>query len=222
MTRNTWTAALALGAVLAVGGAAGADDRDTVPTAGGLSTTMTLGGKGTARQAATEDNELAGGYRGHYYGGYRGWGYGYGGYRGYYGGGYYTSFRGHHGSWGGYYRPAVYYAPRVYYPSYYYSYPVYSTYYYDCAPAVGFTLGIGGATAPTVPLTGLAPAVPQPMAAPAAPNGGTFRYDGGPANPVPQPQADPQAVPPANPNDLPVSLKPRAASPYKYKAYGEK
>ena len=36
--------------MLAVGGAAGADDRDTVPTAGGLSTTMTLGGKGTARE----------------------------------------------------------------------------------------------------------------------------------------------------------------------------
>jgi hypothetical protein len=100
---------------------------------------------------------------------------------------------------------------------------VYSSYYGGCAPSVGFTYGIGGSTAPTVPLTGLAPAtqaIPQATEQPVP--GGTFRYDGGPANPVPQPQPDPQAIPPANPNDLPVSLKPKAPSPYKYKAYGEK
>ena len=80
----------------------------------------------------------------------------------------------------------------------------------------------------TVPLGGgfaRPPAVAQPMAPPVAP-GGTFPYDGGPANPVPLPKADPNAAPPADPTtatDLPISLKPKPAAPqYKYKAYGEK
>ncbi len=220
MIWTTCKAALALGAVLAVSGAAGADDRDTLRTAGGgPSTTMTLGGKGTAEQAATEDNELARGYR--HYGGYRGWGGGYGGYRGYYGGGYYTGYRSYNV---GYYRPAYYYPPRVYYPTY----PVYPTYYNGCSTGTGFTLGIGGNSAPTVTLSsGLSRPVPQPMAQPTAPGDGTFRYDGGPANPVPMPKADPQQIPPAGTSsaatDLPVSLKPKTTtSPYKYKAYGEK
>lgn len=89
-----WRPALALGAVLAATGAASAGDRDT--------TTMTLGGKGTAAQAATEDAELTHGYRGGYRGGYGG---GYGGYRGgysssYYGGGY----GGYRGGYGNYHR----------------------------------------------------------------------------------------------------------------------
>ena len=55
---------------------------------------------------------------------------------------------------------------------------------------------------------------------------GTFRYDGGPANPVPQPKPDAnpqtQTVPAAT--GLPVSLmkETKPTSPYKYKAYGEK
>ena len=54
---------------------------------------------------------------------------------------------------------------------------------------------------------------------------GTFRYDGGPANPVPQPKPDAnpstRATPPAT--GLPVSLsKAKPTSPYTYKAYGEK
>lgn len=232
MTRNIWTAALALGAVVAASNVASADDvRSLAPASG---TTMTLGGKGTAEQAATEDTELARGYRGYggYYGGYRGgYGYGwggyrggyYGGYRGYYGGGYYGGF-------GGYYRPAYYYAPR-YYPSYYGGYyggyyPAYSSFYYS-SPSFGFSIGIGGSTvaasAPVVPLGGI---VPNPMTAPTVPGDGTFRYDGGPAAPVPLPKADPQPIPPAGtltPADLPISLRPKAAnSPYKYKAYGEK
>jgi hypothetical protein len=65
------------------------------------------------------------------------------------------------------------------------------------------------------------------MMPPVAPADGTFPYDGGPANPVPLPKADPNATPPANPTriatDLPISLKPKTATtPYKYKAYGEK
>ncbi len=247
MIRSIWKPALALGAVLAATGPARADDRDTHLLAGGASvgTTMTLGGKGTAAQAAAEDTELTHGYR--YRGGYYGWGGGYG-YRGY-SVGYYGGYRGGYG-WNGYggyyggyssfnyYRPAYYapyYAPRVYYSSYYSSFPVYPTYstYYNCGPSVGLYLGIGGGAgtgAPTVPLGGgLArpPAATQPMAPPVAPDGGTFPYDGGPANPVPLPKADPNAAPPADPmttaTDLPISLKPKAPAPqYRYKAYGEK
>src|SRR6187551_1911531 len=108
MTRNIWKPVLALGAVLAVSGIASAGDRDTMLLSGGTkdAATMTLGGKGTVEQAATEDLELTGygyggyhgghyGYRGGYYGGYRG-GY-YAGYRG----GYYGGYRG--GYYGGYY-----------------------------------------------------------------------------------------------------------------------
>lgn len=234
MIRNTWKPVLALGAVLAATSATSAGD--TVPLSGGApGTTMTLGGQGTAAQAAGEDNELAhgrrwgggygyrGGWGGGYYSGYRGgWG---GGYYGGYRGGYYTGYRGWNGGWGGgYYRPAYYYTPRVYYSSY----PVYSSYYTnDCAPGVSFTFGIsGGATsgAPAVNLGGTSFA--RPMAQPTPPDG-TFRYDGGPAIPVPMPKPDVQPIPPANPSsatDLPISGKPRPAVvvPYKYKAYGEK
>lgn len=242
MTRHFWAPALALGAALATNGVASADDSPRP------STTMTLGGKGTAAQAAVEDSELTHGrgYRGYYgwgggYGGYRGYygGYGgyYGGYRGYYGGGYggYRSYYG--GGWGGYYgyRPAYYssyysFGYRPYYSSFYY--PVYSS-YYSAGPS--FYLGIGGGLtsgAPTVTLGesfARPPVVTQstpPMTAPNAPGDGTFPYDGGPINPVPLPKSDPQAIPPANPSsatDLPISLKPKAATtPYKYKAYGEK
>ncbi len=236
MIRNTWKPALALGAVLALGSTSRADDARQLTGASG--TTMTLGGKGTAEQAATEDTELAGGYRG-YYGGYRGYGYG-GGYRGgYYSsyyrggyGGYYGGYRGYGGyNSFSYYRPAYYYAPRVY-PAYYRPYPVYSSFYYGgYGSGFGFSIGIGGdslsLSAPAVQLgAGVAPPTASPMARPAAPGDGTFRYDGGPAVPVPLPKADPQPIPPANSSastDLPVSLKPKAAtSPYKYKAYGEK
>lgn len=232
MTRNIWTSALALGAVLAASGAASAEDRAPAPAGG---TTVTLGGKGTAAQAAVEDNELT---HGRGYRGYYGWGGGYG-YRGYHGGygSYYGGYRG--GYYGGYssfsyYRPSYYYGGYrpYYYSSYYYpTFPVYST-YYSYGPSL--YLGIGGGLASGAPTVTLGesfarpPAVTepaQPMAPPVAP-GGTFPYDGGPINPVPVPKADPQAIPPANPSnatDLPISVKPKAATtPYKYKAYGEK
>jgi hypothetical protein len=269
MLRNTWKPALALGAVLATSGAVSAADRDTIPLFGGSSsTTMTLGGQGTAAQAATEDNELThgykyryggyrggygfgyyGGYRGYYggYGGYRGYGRHYAGYGGYYGGyrgGYYGGYRGYGyaGYYGGYrpyyggYSSFSYYQP-AYYSSYYASYPVYSA-YYDCGPSI--YLGVGGATGIGAPVVTLgtdfarpaevaqpAPEAAQPMVPPSAPGNGTFPYDGGPANPVPLPKADPNAMPPVNPaliaTDLPISLKPKSAvSPYRYKAYGEK
>jgi hypothetical protein len=196
MTRNIWKPALALGAVLAVSGIARAGDRDTVQLSGSAdkfgAATMTLGGTGTAAQAATEDNELTHGYR---YGGYRGWGGGYG-YRGYYGGGWnrgwggygYGWNRGYYGGWNrgwggwGYPRTVVslnfnrpyyggwgggwggYYRPSYFYSSSFYSYPVYSNYYCDS----GLYLGIGGGTgtaAPAVTLGGsnfAPPVVTQP------------------------------------------------------------
>lgn len=240
MLGKTWRPALALGAVLAAGGAAGADDRDArllfAPANSG--TTMTLGGQGSAARAATEDNELTHGYR------YRGgWGYGWGGYRGGWGGGwggwnsgYWGGYRG--GYWGGYrpfysnYYSFNYYRPAYFNSFYYRPYPVYSTYYYSgCGPSI--YLGIGGGAASGAPVVPLgtdfarpAPAAPaQPMIPPAAPGDGTFPYDGGPANPVPAPQPDARPIPPSNPSvatDLPISLKPKAPAPYKYKAYGEK
>jgi len=106
MMRTIGTSALALGALLMLNGIASAGDNS--PTHSSFGTTMTLGGQGSADQAAAaDDTELThyyrggyGGYRGGYYGGYRGGygGYG-GGYRGYYGGfggGYYGGYRGYY------------------------------------------------------------------------------------------------------------------------------
>lgn len=231
MFRNVWTSALTLGAVLAMSGAASAAERDTLPLSrAGSGTTMTLGGKGTAAQAASEDTELTHGYRYGYRGYYGGYGYGYrGGWGGYYGG-YYSGYRGYYGGYSSfsYYRPAYYssyYYARPYYSSFYY--PAYYPTYYSYGPSI--YLGIGGdvlSDAPTITLgSGFAPSVP-PMGQPAKPGNGTFPYDGGPSNPVPLPKGEPQMIPPANPSsatDLPISLKPKAApTPYKYKAYGEK
>ncbi|QJW95063.1 hypothetical protein [Frigoriglobus tundricola] len=245
MFRSIWKSALALGAVLVATGGAGAGDRDTAQLSGGpvSSTTMTLGGKGSAAKAATEDTELArghggGGHGGGFHGGghYGGFHGGYGGYRGYHGG-YYGGYRGYYG---GYYRPYYYggfYRP--YYAGYYgygfgygypYYYPYYPTYYpnYIGVGVGSVYVGISGGTAVsgavTVPLgnTNFARPASQPATQPAAPSGdGTFPYDGGPSNPVPLPKTDPQATPSATVTDLPISLKPKAA-PYKYKAYGEK
>jgi hypothetical protein len=274
MLRNIWKPALAISAVLVMSGAANAGDRDHIvqppagnrdyvaptPVSGNVSsTTMTLGGSGTAAQAASEDTELArggygggrggygGGYRGGYGGGYRGgYGGGYGGYRGGYGGyggyrggyggyagyrgGYYGGYRGgYYGGYGGYWGGGY----GGYYPyAGYYGYPYYGG-------GVGIYLGINGGSSgvPVVnlgdnyaPPDGYMPPPAQPMAQPTPPSDGTFRYDGGPANPVPLPKADPQPIPPSNPTgvNLPVSgnklTTPFAPTPtpYKYKAYGEK
>lgn len=193
-----------------------------------------------------------GGYGG-YYGGYGGY---YGGYASYYGGcrpsyGY---------SYGYSYQPYVYqsyYPSYAYYggycaPSYSYCRPYYGGYgcyggfYYGCADS--------GAQAPalTADLPLVAPAqpngqsgqlvVPQaqpPAGAPAAaqPNApaqdqtdGGFRYDGGPANPVPMPSspnASPVRQPQAAPRQsgdllvmLPLSEGPADAG-LAYPAYGE-
>jgi len=222
---------------------------DDSPTKSSFGTTMTLGGQGTAAQAAAaDDTELTHFYRhGYgYHGGYRGY---YGGYRGYYGGfgygygrGYGYGYRPYYGGYYGGYRPYYGYSSfaSYSYPSYYggyglgcgyggygavgYSYSGYSSY------GGGF-YGIAGtkedASAPVVSLAlkvANNPLTPREPA-PTANADGSFRYDGGPANPVPQPKAD--AEPSARANlsagSLPVSLpKAKPAGPYTYKAYGEK
>jgi hypothetical protein len=223
--------ALALGAVLAVNGPANAQEGGP-GKAGVEGFTMTLGGSGTAAQAAADDDtELTHGYR-RYYGGY---GYGYGGYRSYYGHGwghhhgyrpYYASFhRPYYGGWGGY-------------GSYYSSYSVYRSYpavyggYYDPFCYSGY-YGISGdaddLSAPALLLGSSQPknTVAARQTAPETPaTGGAFRYDGGPASPVPlpRPDANPAGRGKAEPaTGLPVSLPTaKPATPYTYKAYGEK
>jgi hypothetical protein len=205
--------ALALAAALATGGPAAAQDTSPAKDAAG-GTTMTLGGKGSAaRAAAADDTELTWCHR-------RCYGCGWGcGYRCGWGGGYY----------GGYGVSYYSYAPA--FPAYSYSsfsYAPYSCYrpYYGGFGG-GFYVGINGkesdASAPAVSLNRAvadSPAVASRAANPA----GAFRYDGGPANPVPLPKADAAPSTPAAPaaTGLPVSLKAKPARPYTYKAYGEK
>jgi hypothetical protein len=121
-----------------------------------------------------------------------------------------------------YYAPAYYYsAPACYYtPSVYFS-------------PVGLNLNVPfvslsmarrptAAVAPTDAGLETIPA-PRPLK-PAQPNG-TFPYDGGPANPVPMPQAEPapnRAAPRTIvPEGRVVSLQAKAPK-YSYPAYGEK
>jgi hypothetical protein len=179
MVRSIWTpAALALGAVLAAGGPAGAQD-DTLRTGGTGPTKsgigggfMTLAGKGTAAEAAaaTDDVELTHGWKKRYYGGYYGYGRPY--YGGFYGGGYYGGYyggyRGYYGGYrgfyGGYHRP-YYAAYRPYYNGFGYGGFGYSSgfgvsyssvSYSDpwCYPVGiyggGFYVGIGGRSAEAV------------------------------------------------------------------------
>ena len=243
MVRTILTPALALGAVLTVNGLATAQEGGP-GKAGVDGFTMTLGGAGTAAQAAADDDtELThgyrrgwggyGGYRGGYYGGGWGGGYGRGWGGGYYGGyrPYYAGYGGYGGGWGGYYG-----GYRSYYSSYYAyrSYPVYYGGYSDwCHPGYSIYYGINGdgddLSAPAMLLGSSAPkntVAARPTAPDAPATAGTFRYDGGPASPVPlpKPDANPTGRGKAEPaTALPVSLqKAKPASPYTYKAYGEK
>lgn len=183
---------------------------------------------GTYTPSADDTQDIGG----HHYRGY------YGGYRGYYGG-YRPSF--YYGGFGGYrpayyggyygYRPgfsfSYYSAPSFYYggPAFYYPRPAFGYSYYGFAPisdrpAVTLTLSLRPREA--VPA---APLPPQPA-------DGTFRYDGGPAVPVPMPPAEaPPAVRPGLPepksDTLNIAMTGRTAvAPKKpanrYPAYGEK
>jgi hypothetical protein len=239
MARILLAPALALGAALMTGASSSAAEPD-VPATG---FTMTLAGKGTAAEAATstEDIEEA------WHRGYYGWGGGWGGYRWgpyrnylafhpfrpfvnvrkavfnpfYYGPGYYGGYGGY-GGYSGYFGG---------YSGYYSGYGGYCCYngwgggyggfggYYGIngnqadatAPAISLNLAITKNPVVTTMARTEAPAIP-----------GTFRYDGGPANSIPEvkPDVAPRADVPAAAG-LPVSLK-KEPSPYRYKAYGEK
>lgn len=168
-----------------------------------------------------------------------------------YGYGYYRPY-----SYGyGYYRPAYYY-PRYSlnigfgygygqpYPYYSQPYPYYTQplpYYYGTPPVYYYTtpsyyspisLGVetyslpGGAATYSVTRPGAGGAEPLP---PPVPRDGTFRYDGGPADPVPMPKADPDPMSAprfrlAPGGGIPISLPKEtkeAKGKYAYPAYGE-
>lgn len=211
--------AVILAAVLATGGLAAAQD---VPSAKpDFGTTMTLGGKGTAAQAAAaDDTELTWCHR------RWGWGCGWGG-----------------GCWGGgcCFRGVTFYsAPVCFTPvnwgcswgppiPYSVGFGGFNTFSYSRARfGGGFIVGINGTESDSsTPAVSLNLAVANnPLATrPAKLSGGTFRYDGGPANPVPlpKPDASPSSKAPVTATGLPVSLpKTATKSPYMYKAYGEK
>jgi len=192
-----------------------------------------------------------GGGHGHYggFGGgfYRGYSSYYGGYRGYYprynvGFSYYQPRY-----YGGYYGGSGF-GFGIGYGSYYggyrsYSAPVYFGGYggYGGLCQIGGSIQLGLAPPTTLqlrPATQIAPmnpnlnepVLPNPQQlVPQNPNDG-FRYDGGPANPVPLPQGGPEIKAEPNPRlgvpDRAVSLplKPAVAEPkkFQYAAYGEK
>jgi len=216
MMRFTVPVTFALGAILVASNAASAGDdvQNKIGATGGRSaaSTMTLGGKGTAASAASAaDTELAW-YRGYYRGYRRGF------YNGYYGGGWAPYYS-------GYYYPA-------YYPSYY------GGYY---PPVFGFGARIGPVGIGVYGINGTSDDVSAPALSlnlggskaqaskPATTNAdpGSYRYDGGPANPIPLPKLDPgapsgQAAPAPASTGLPVSLPKATTKTYTYKAYGEK
>ena len=226
--RTIWTGALALGAVLATNGFAVAQASDPARPKLDTGFTMTLGGTGTAAEAASaDDTELTHWYR-RYYRGYRSYygGYGYGGWG--YGGWGYSSFR-YYSS----FRP-VYYRPYVYRPVYFRP-AYYRPYYFPRAiPYVSYGRGYywridadeDDLNTPVITLGSSVPSKPADVVYPIVPiveQEGGLRYDGGPANPVPLPKPDASQPSPAQANGLPVSLqKTKPASPYTYKAYGEK
>jgi len=147
-----------------------------------------------------------GGYGRGYYGGHYG-GYGRGYYGGYYGGygrGYYGGHYGHYhqpyyyGSYYGGYRPyySNYYSPYYgnYYSSYYGNSYYGSPYYYGIAYDGYAVAPMTTLQATVYPQTQIAPPQPyaQPQMPPASDSGnGTYPYNGGPANPIPQPSDSP-------------------------------
>jgi hypothetical protein len=143
------------------------------------------------------------------------------------------------GGWGGWCAPRFYSwgycAP---WRSYCFS-PVYAYSYaapYFCAPTY-YSYGnwpmAGTVSTPSVnlglagPLTRSAPAIvdPPPAGGQPAPGGaGTFQYNGGPANPVPMPQAKPMPPKPPAPEaaeDRPISQPVAKPAKFAYPAYGD-
>ncbi len=185
------------------------------------------------------------GFHGHH--GYRGHGWGHFGHRGHYGhyghyGHRHFGYRSHYGyGWGGYHRPyyssfyhrpyysysrPYFYSSYAYYPyrSYaYYSSPAY--YFIDpCAaevPAMPEATTLGSSAFEPRP-DELRPERAGPVMPPVDEGNGTYRYDGGPRQRVPMPDAGPASKPvsPALPRDFKLVSQP-ANPKYTFAAYGE-
>jgi hypothetical protein len=206
--RHRWTivvaATLTAGAIAAAG--AGAQDdtmrlgtsveakTTTLAFDGQVDTVLTHGGRGGFGHVGYRGAGV-GFYRGGFGGGYRGgFAVGYrGGFYGGYGYGYGGGYGGWYGGYGYYGRPwypslyvtvgapAYYYTPPpMYYAAGYSYYPVNLP--SATAPAGSYQLPLQGAPGQILPAPTPVPGMPgQPG------NSGNFKYDGGPANPVPLP-----------------------------------
>jgi hypothetical protein len=205
----------------------------------GEAPTFNLKGDGGAQDVLPVwGRRYAAGYYSGYYSGYSGayyprWGY----YGSYYYPRYYGSY--YPGYYGAYY-PGYY---GSYYPGYYSYYPGYygySYYYPTYYPAITYVSPIGCRPgSQDVPATVLTPGgqvttdtYKLPAAAPdrmqPVPQDGTYRYDGGPSNPVPLPRTEPAPAGNARPQTVPLDGRPVSLPPavpkkkYEYLAYGEK
>lgn len=211
------------------------------------------GGGGGGHGHASYGGHGSGGGHGHasyghgWGGGYAHGSYGHGWYGGGYGGYRHGWYGGHYWPYGyGYYRPYWYgYGWPYYYSSYYPFYSGYCGYpwgnwvnygpsyarsyaYYSAPGCGGYVYqapyGYGIQSGPGI--VGDAPVGPDPsLPAPRrVPPDGTYRYDGGPKDPVPAPRPDPAPTskPPApgTVDGLVASRRP-ASGRYVYPAYGE-
>jgi hypothetical protein len=126
-----------------------------------------------------------------------------------------------YGYWPGYYYPSYYYSSYAsdpllyYYPENVYVVPNGYSYPLSNGLSNGSIRSImPRATGPEETLP-----VPQPL-----PNDGTYPYDGGPANPVPLPQAEPAPTRKGGSTPAParvVGIESKAPK-YSYQAYGDK
>jgi hypothetical protein len=223
---------------------------------GTVDTTLTRGVRGSVGHVGFRGAGVGyrGGFRGGFYGGNRGW---YGGYRGWYGGnrgwyggyggygGWYGGYGGYGGWYGGYgYYPywyGNYWYPPVYLtvaPSYYAAPPVYYAANYSYYPvSQGYLAGSAGLTLrPSIQVAPSQSQLPYPNVVPGTPMpgpGGSYNYDGGPANPVPLPgnTTEPPAFKAPTPQIVPsdgkfvsypaASTTSTKSSIFAYPAYGE-
>jgi hypothetical protein len=183
MSGKLWAAAALVAAGLAAGSSARAGDVFKLALSGNDAPAKTLGLKDDA------ETILVGG---RHFGGH--------GFHGFHRG--YSYFRGY----GSFHYSARYFYPRysfgigyAYYPSYYYAWPSYyyapPVYYYS-APYCSYPMSLGVETS-SLPGGNVAYSATRPqnsgaeLVAPPVPRDSTYRYDGGPDNPVPMPKADP-------------------------------
>jgi hypothetical protein len=232
MIRRSWMLGAAAAAVLCAWTTTGLADDDTIRLdlkKGKEAATMNLLGADADTVEARWYGGWRGGYRG-WYGGYRGW---YGGYRGWYGGFYRPYYYRPWVSFGlglgypyyaGYYSP-YYYSPYVYAPPVYYTPSVYYVPAYSYPISLTLSVMRNALLGPDQPAMPYATSPEETIPAPQpAPKGGTYQYDGGPANPVPMPKPEPaptRKASPTLPSDARLVSIPAKTPKYSYAAYGE-